>query len=159
MKADEDKRHIFIPLSYWIKWQMCVAKSQFQWLISLELNNQSIYFNFKELKNCSKYERVQSKKGISAQRVAELLSFLVNALSRAISRSASIWRRLDLLFFMEAITILFPLPYSSNLLWGGGGCGSEHALTLRIKPTQKLNLVPIYFLFYVDIKWRTLLHI
>lgn len=124
-----------------------VAKSQFQCLTSLQFNNQSIYFNIKELQNCSKYERVQSKKGISAQRKAELPSFLVNALSRAISRSASIWRRLDLLLFMQTIIILFPLPYSSNMLWG-----SEHALTLRIKPTQKLNVVPIYFLFYVDIK-------
>ena len=96
---------------------MCVAKSQFQWLTS-QLNYQSIYFNIKELKNCSKYERVQSKKGIFAQRMAELPSFLVNALSRAISRSASIWRRLDLLFFMQTIIILFPLPYSSNILWG-----------------------------------------
>ena len=49
---------------------MCVAKSQFQWLTS-QLNNQSIYFNIKELKNCSKYEREQSKKGIFAQRMAE----------------------------------------------------------------------------------------
>ena len=76
------------------------------------------FINIKELKNCSKYERVQSKKGISAQRKVELPSFLVNALSRAISRRASIWRRLDLLFCIYTIIILFTLPYSSNILWG-----------------------------------------
>ena len=32
---------------------MCVAKSQFQWLTS-QLNNQSIYFNIKELKKLFK---------------------------------------------------------------------------------------------------------
>ena len=43
-------------------------------------------------------------------------------------------------------------PFSFTLLEQYVGWGSEHALTVRIKPTQKLNLVPIYFLFYVDIK-------
>ena len=99
MKADGDKRHIFIQLSYWKKVANVCGKITVLVANISSLNNQSIYFNIKELKSCSKYERVQAKKGVSAQRLAELASFLVNAMSRAISRSASIWRRLDLLFW------------------------------------------------------------
>ena len=67
--------------------------------------------------------------------------------------SRDLSKRVDL---EEAVFVIFyadnHYPFSFTLLEQYVVGGSEHALTLRIKPTQKLNLVPIYFLFYVDIK-------
>ena len=75
--------------------------------------------------------------------------------SRDLSKHVDLEEAGFVFFFYADNHYLFSFTLLEQFIVGGGGegrWGSEHALTLRIKPTQKLNLFPIYFLFYVGIK-------